>query len=195
MSTSDRDGPHGEAEAELREHLELAHHHPGRLRVRADSLINEEEAWGRIRDALDGLPGIGGSTYTAQTGSVLIEYEPGHAEPDTIIAAIAEAAGLLPPLDEEELKRRRAQPALLAIAAARELNGLAREVTGNRADLRAMAPAAMLGFAALSFLRETQGRMPRWDNLVYWSFNIFMTLHRREVDQATAPAEPRAAAT
>jgi hypothetical protein len=175
---------------EPREHLELAHHHPGRLRVRADSLIEAPEVFEAIEEALAGLPGIAKVTYTAQTGSILVEYEPGLAEPDTIIVLIAETAGLEPPLDEEELRRRRAQPALLAIGAAREINNLTMEITGHRADLRTIGPAAIAGLAVYSFMNETDKKMPRWDNLLYWSFNIFMMLHRRELD-AAAPAPAR----
>ena len=25
-------------------------------------------------------------------------------------------------------------------------------------------------------------RLPRWDNLLYWSYNIFVSLHRREIE-------------
>ena len=61
---------------EEREHLELAHHHPGRLRVRAEALIEALDLVQRIREALDATPGILSVTYTAQTGSILVEYEP-----------------------------------------------------------------------------------------------------------------------
>jgi hypothetical protein len=180
VTTEEGEGGGG---AEEREHLELAHHHPGRLRVRADALIDALDVIQRIREALDAVPGILGVKYTAQTGSILIEYEPGHADADAIILRIADVAGLLPPLDEAELQRRRARPAVLAIGATRELNKLAEEVTGGRADLRALVPAAMMGLAVYSFMEEKQ-RMPRWDNLVYWGFNIFTMLHRREIDAA-----------
>jgi len=83
-----------------REHLELAHHHPGRLRVRADSLIDAHEVVQEIRESLDAVPGIASIKYTAQTGSLLLEYEPGHADADDIILRIANAAGLELPLDE-----------------------------------------------------------------------------------------------
>src|SRR5208337_3687712 len=106
----------------------------------------------------------------AQTGSLLVEYEPGHADADDIILRIAEAADLAPPLDEAALQARRARPALIAIGATRELNRLTEEVTGGRADLRAIVPAALAGFAIYSFVEE-KNRMPRWDNLLYWGFN------------------------
>jgi hypothetical protein len=180
--------------SEVRDHLELAHHHPGRLRVRADALVDALDLVQAIRESLDAVPGILAVKYTAQTGSILIEYEPGHADADAIILRIADAAGLEPPLDEAELRKRRTRPAILAIGATRELNKLADEVTGGRADLRTLVPAAMAGLAVYSFMEEKQ-RMPRWDNLLYWSFNIFTMLHRRELDTAYerhSSAKPRA---
>lgn len=169
-----------------REHLELAHHHPGRLRVRADGLVDALDVVQRVRESLDAVPGIVSVKYTAQTGSILIEYEPGLADADDVILRIAEAADLEPPLDEATLRSMRARPALLAIGATKELNRLTEEVTGGRADLRSLVPAALAGLAVFSFMEEKQ-RMPRWDNLLYWSFNIFTMLHRREIDEDRPP--------
>ncbi len=171
---------HG-ADAGEREHLEIAHHHPGRLRVRADALIDALDVVQRIRESLDAEPGILSVKYTARTGSVLVEYEPGLADAEDVILRIAEAADLDPPLDEATLRERRARPALLAIGATRELNRLTEEVTGGRADLRSIVPFALTGLAAYSFSQEKH-RLPRWDNLLYWGFNIFTMLHKREID-------------
>ena len=88
------EGPPPSAPEDEREHLELAHHHPGRLRVRADALIEALDVVQAIREALDALPGILAVRYTAQTGSLLVEYEPGHADADAIILRIADVAGL-----------------------------------------------------------------------------------------------------
>ena len=187
--TRDGEGAGGAAE---RQYLELAHHHPGRLRVRADVLIDAQDVVMRVRESLDAIPGIVSVKYTAQTGSLLVEYEPGHADADDIILRIAEAADLAPPLDEAALQARRARPALIAIGATRELNRLTEEVTGGRADLRAIVPAALAGLAIYSFVEE-KNRMPRWDNLLYWGFNIFTMLHRREIDGEPDRAPARAA--
>jgi hypothetical protein len=174
------------ADGEEREHLEIAHHHPGRLRVRADALIDALEIVQRIRESLDASPGILSVKYTAQTGSLLVEYEPGHAQADDIIRRIAEAADLAPPLDEATLRERRARPALLTIGVTRELNRLAEEMTGGRTDLRSIVPAALAGLALYSFIEEKK-RLPRWDNLLYWGFNVFTMLHKREIDGDPPP--------
>jgi len=65
-------------------------------------------------------------------------------------------------------------------------------VTGGRADLRGIVPAALAGLAIYSFIEE-KNRMPRWDNLLYWGFNIFTLLHRREIDGEPGRAHVRPA--
>jgi hypothetical protein len=116
-------------------------------------------------------------THNVKTGSILVEYEPGVAQSEVILEAIADASGLGMPDDEA---RRGREPAIVAIDATRALNGIVYELTGERTDLRALIPVGMAALAAYSFHKEE--RLPRWDNLVYWSYNIFSQLHRREIE-------------
>jgi hypothetical protein len=170
-------------DAELTEALELVHHHPGRLRVRAESLRDDEKRIDRVKAALDGMPGITRVVHKADTGSFLIEYEPGLAEPDAVVVRIAEVAGLLSPFDPRARKKP-AQTSTALIDGARGLNAVANELTGGRADLRVVVPAALAGLAAFSFSREKM-RLPRWDNLLWWSYSIFTALHSQEIQAAT----------
>jgi hypothetical protein len=43
----------------------------------------------------------------------------------------------------------------------------------------------MAALAAYSFVFHPDARLPRWDNLLYWSYNIFSQLHRREIEVGT----------
>jgi len=165
------------------EALELVHHHPGRLRVRAESLRDDAARVDRVKSALDGMPGITRVVHKADTGSFLIEYEPGLAEPDAVVVRIAEVAGLMSPFDPRARKAPdRTSTAI--IDGARGLNAVANELTGGRADLRVVVPAALAGLAAYSFSREKM-RLPRWDNLLWWSYSIFTALHSHEIQAAT----------
>ncbi len=165
-----------------REVLTLVHHHPGRLRVRATA-FREGDAAFRVQRALDMEPGITAVSHNAKTGSLLIEYQPGLAEAESILYAVSEAAGLEMPSDDGGAKRR--EPALVAIDTAREVNDIVHEITGQRADLRTLVPAGMAALAVYSFAVQREARLPRWDNLLYWSYNIFSQLHRREIDGQT----------
>jgi hypothetical protein len=169
-------------EPSLREVLALIHHHPGRLRVRAEA-FREGDAADRVRAALDAEPGITAVSHNPRTGSLLVEYQPGHADPEAVLARIAAAAGLAMPDEGARLRPR--EPAVVAIDAARELNDLVGEITGHRADLRSLVPLGMTALAAYSFFNG-KDPLPRWDNLLYWSYNIFTQLHRREIETSGA---------
>jgi hypothetical protein len=170
------------------EALSLIHHHPGRLRVRADAFRSAEpgNAAERARAALEVEPGITAVSHKPRTGSLLVEYQPGLADPEAILVRIAGAAGLDPPIDDASTRPR--EPALVAIDAARELNDIVHEITGFQTDLRTLVPAGMAALAAYSFVAGKHERMPRWDNLAYWSYAIFSQLHGREIAAAGAPA-------
>jgi hypothetical protein len=168
--------------------LQLIHHHPGRLRVRAEA-FQAGDAAGRARAALEVEPGITRVTHNPRTGSLLVEYQAGLADPEAVLRRIAAAAGLDVPSDEDRARRR--EPAVVAIDAAREINELVHEVTGYNADLRTLVPAGMAVLAGYSLLAHEDARLPRWDNLLYWSYNIFTQLHRREIDAAAAAPAPR----
>jgi hypothetical protein len=195
------------------ERLTLVHHHPGRLRVRADAFrevapgrdgghpqtpgaeaeavsgqaAREPTPFERVRAALDAEPGITEITHNARTGSVLIEYQPGLTDSEGILALIAEAAGLEMPSDDELPPKK---PALVAIDAAREVNELVADLTGQQLDMRSLVPLGMVALGAYSFVYG-KDRLPRWDNLLYWSYNIFSQLHRREIERgARTRTEP-----
>jgi hypothetical protein len=168
-------------DAEPTEVLELVHHHPGRLRVRAEVLRDDAELAGRVTRALDGMPGISRVTHSARTGSLLVEYEPGLVEPDAIAERIAHTAQLISPFDPRAAKPI-FRPASALIDGTRELNAIAQELTGGRADLRSIVPAALAGVAAYSFAFGKGHRLPRWDNLLWWSYSVFASLHARDMN-------------
>jgi hypothetical protein len=173
-----------------REALSLIHHHPGRLRVRAEAFRSDApgHAADRVRAALEAEPGITAVSHKPRTGSLLVEYQPGLADPEAILARIAGAAGLDPPVDDALTRPR--EPALVAIDAARELNDIVHEITGYQTDLRTLVPAGLAALAAYSFVASEHERMPRWDNLMYWSYAIFSQLHGREIAAAGARPAP-----
>jgi hypothetical protein len=135
-----------------------------------------------VREATLGIPGVTRFEHNPRTGSILIEYQPGLAEPDTILAQLARAAGI-GPCDEDALARTRA-PAILAIAAVHELNAIASELTGHKADLRALVPAGLAALSAYSFVTSKEPRLPRWDNLLWWSYSVFVDRHKDEIERS-----------
>ncbi len=168
--------------------LEIAHHHPGRLRVRSDALCDSDrdgqarERIEQIRAALGTVSGVRSVRLNERAGSVLVQYEPGTVDPNTLIDAAARAGALDLPLSDEERHAQRPHVAKMAIDAARDLNAIASAFAGGRADLRDLVPLGLIGAAAYSFLVEKR-RLPRWDNLAYWAYSIFLSLHAEEITQ------------
>jgi hypothetical protein len=179
---SDNEPPGG---APKDEPLRLVHHHPGRLRVRAHALLGQCAALlAQIRVAMEGVPGVSRMDHSPRTGSLLIEYEPGLAEPDAILARVVEAAGFDRVVLDGSDRDHRAELVDSVLSAVRGLNAVARELTGGRADLRELVPAALLATSIYSLITDANSpRTPRCDTALNWSYSIFMDWHRRAVDR------------
>jgi hypothetical protein len=170
----------------LVEPLRLVHHHPGRLRVRADALRDEPAAATPLRDALGAVGAVLRVEHKPQTGSLLVEYEVGEIEPDGLLALLVATGGFAGVVDEADLHGGRADLAQLVLGAMGRVNDLSRELTRGRTDLGGLVPAALVVAAAWSFARHP---FPlRWDNLLYWAYSVFMAHNRRE--EAPPPGEP-----
>jgi len=168
-----------------REALHLVHHHPGRLRVRADLFrvdpgSESMTAVERVQRGVERFAGVTRCEHNARTGSLLIEYQPGVAQAEDILAYIADTAGLDRYSPDRETGPR--DPGLIAIDAVREMNEIAHELTGQRMDLRTMVPAGMIGMAAYAFAQQKGERMPRWEYLLFWGYQLFATFHRPEIE-------------
>ena len=154
--------------------------------MRAEAFRGDPTLAERAREAALGIPGVTRFDSSARTGSFLIEYQPGLAEPDRILEQIAQATGVTP-CPPDTLARART-PALIAVGAIQELNEIAAELTGHRADLRALVPTGLAALSAYSFVTSKEPRLPRWDNLLWWSYSVFLNHHRADID---ASAEER----
>lgn len=163
--------------------LTLAHHHPGRLRVRSEVFRGQDREasahvrFDRVHAVLLAMSGVRAVHLNGHSGSILVEYEPGAHDPNELLQALASAADLdlLPATDA-----LRPRPAWVAIGAARDLNTLIDALTGGRADLRELVSITLTGLAAYSFVVK-KDRLPRWDNLAYWAFALFQSLHAAEI--------------
>lgn len=153
------------------------HHHPGRLRLRADALRGAAGTalLEKIVEAVRLLAGIVRVAGSAQTGSVLVEYEPGQVEPGMILAAAVNAAGFPGVVDEEALRLGASNTAVNVVRALSRADAATSALSAGRADLRLLVPAALLVGSAFSLLRRPV--LPRWDNLLYWSYTLFRDLN------------------
>jgi hypothetical protein len=176
-----------EGSAPALEPLELVHHHPGRIRLRAETLIGSglgKKIAERVRSILESMPGVRHVRHSTRTGSLLVEYDPGRVDANVVVTEIAKAAGLGEPLSPREARRLRRSSADRTIDLAREANALTYELTGWRADLRLLAPVALAGASIVSLVRnQPNSRLPRWDTLLWYSYSVFTQLHLREIGE------------
>jgi hypothetical protein len=166
------------------EPLLLLHHHPGYLRVRADAFVGPAEA-GSVATAAqlatEAVPGVRSWSLNAKTGSVVVEYDPDTLDADDLLKHIAKSAGLRGIENATDRKMNRQELVSVFMDTVQDVNQVARELTGNRLDLRELVPIALAATSAVSFvLNEERGRLPTWDSALYHSYRIFMQWHRRE---------------
>jgi hypothetical protein len=70
-------------------YLDLAHHIPGRLRVRAAALKGDGRATAKARDVLEGITGVRAVMANPYAGSLTIEYDPKVLDCDTLVEALS----------------------------------------------------------------------------------------------------------
>ncbi|HZU81742.1 MAG TPA: hypothetical protein VE987_02445 [Polyangiaceae bacterium] len=162
--------------------LVVAHHHPGRLRVRARVLEQDTRVMASVHGALSGAAGVIAVRGRAETGSVLVEYDPTRTDAGRLLERIAGVTRL--PVARPTPRRLAAQP---VFDAARDLDGWLSSWTRGRIDLRVGVPMALGLGSVLSFFWSGQPRAPRWETLLFWSVNLLMRLN----DDAGDEAAPR----
>ena len=176
--------PHEEP-ARLDEPLRLVHHHPGYLRVQAGVFVEPAANDGALtaaRSAAEAVCGFRSWSHNAQTGSVVVEYEPGEVDADDLLHHIAKSAGLRGVENATSTKTNRKELVDAFLDAVQDVNKVVGEMTGDRADLRELVPVALLATSVVSFvLNEDRGRLPQWSNALYHGYRVFMHFHRREV--------------
>jgi hypothetical protein len=132
--------------------LVVAHHHPGRLRVRSPRFELDERLLETTQRWLVEHPGVRDACSDATAGSILVAYDPARIDAGELLVTIATRARLV-------LVER-----------------VPREIPAKRV-LGLVIPTA-LGLGSLaSFLLSPHVRAPRWDNLLWWGIEAFRALN------------------
>ena len=152
--------------------LVVAHHHPGRLRVRSRRFELDERRLEATQRWLAEQPGVRGARPDASTGSILVSYDASRIEVGELLVAIATRAHLV--VVERE---PRAAPAGRIFAAVRAVDSLVLDVSGGRIGLGIAFPTALGLGSVASFLVSPHARAPRWDNLLWWGLQAFRALN------------------
>jgi len=167
------------------EPLRLVHHHPGYLRVRAAVFLGVDDASHIVaaaRTAAESVPGFRSWSLNPKTGSAVIEYEPGAVEPDDLLKHVAKSAGLRGVEVATRHKTTRQEVVSSFLDKVQGANQTVNHLTGGRADLRELIPAALAVVSVISFIEnDYRSRLPHWMSALYRGYRIFMQWHRPEV--------------
>jgi hypothetical protein len=152
--------------------LVVAHHHPGRLRVRSRSFERDPALVETIERWLTEQPGVREVRSHAPTGSILVAYDPSRADVGELLVAIAARTCLA--LVEPSAA---GPPAQRIFDAARGLDDRVLELSGGRFGLGIVVPVALGLGSIASFVSSAHVRAPRWDNLLYWAVQMFRAMN------------------
>ena len=178
LSSKNRDGP-----KPINESLRLVHHHPGYLRIQVDAFIQGDGAL--VKDAqaaAEAFSGYRSWTYNPRTGSVVVEYDPDICEPDDLLSHIVKSVGLQGVVNSSKGKMNRQELVSAFLNSVEDVNQIVSHLTGNRADLRELVPAALAITSVVSWVYyDDLGRLPPWYSTLYRSYRVFMQWHRKEI--------------
>lgn len=191
-----------------RHHASIAHHVPGRMRVKVPNAKGDAALLEEIRQTLVGVPGIHDIEINGTTGSVTIHYSADtHPELPASIDQHQEVFAVRRPpstkldemshlIEEEaEFLAEHSHVARVVVDFCSKLDRQVKQATGNAVDLKVLIP---LGLAAVTFIEiGATAATPVWVTIGLFSLNHFVELQahngrRRASDEADDPSqEPR----
>jgi len=173
--------------ARSKHHAQLAHHIPGRLRVRLPRGNRRSHIMERLKEDLLTQPGIHAVDVNPAAGSVTVSYNPQQysdtgmlgllEDLDVVIGTVLDV-----PHIEEGIGEKGFSTAALSLSGALEdLNRRLATRTGNVIDLRALFPLSVAGFGLWQIRKEglMLETLPGW-LLVWLGFDAFLKLHAHQ---------------
>jgi hypothetical protein len=173
----------------------VAHHVPGRLRVKIDAAHENPALLESVKQAFAGVPGIDAIIVKPDSGSLVLHYDPRlEAEIEARFATRSsghEVGGERPGDEIEALARKleaeaeflagRSQWAQEAVEFFKQFDRQIRNATDNTIDLKIVLA---LGLAVVTFVGVgAAAATPMWITLVLFALNHFIEQH-----PLTAPA-------
>src|SRR5262249_46382550 len=153
-----------------REALAIAHDIPGRLRVRLPETARIADLEGRVSQ----LPGVVSCRWSPRTRSLLTTYRAGEIEPQIIIDAVVDHAGVdaAPTPDARALPPDRSP---VAAALVQAVTGMARRLgraSGGVFTLGVLVPLALALWAARDLTRGPIRALP-WSTALWYAHGLF----------------------
>lgn len=171
----------------------VAHHVPGRMRLKLDTAKGNDELLAEIRQTLVNVPGIHDIQINAATGSVTVHYAAdAHPELHTSINLHQEHFAVehhVPPAtkiddmtkmieEEAEFLAEHSESARIIVNFCKKLDRSVKQATGNTLDLKVLVP---LGLAAVTFVEiGATAATPVWVTIGLFSLNHFVELQAHQ---------------
>jgi hypothetical protein len=208
---------------QARHAAELAHHAPGRVRLKLAAARNNPALLNQIRDAFAAIPGVDAVIVKAATGSLVIHYDPEHhpdlaslftsldgsAAPAALPMASAVQAGSAqaskPRIPATDLDKKidaieqeaeyLAEHSHLARSIVDGVKALDRGIKRSTNNTVDLKILTPLGLAALTFIEiGAAAATPMWVTLAIFSLNHFVELRAHD-DGEPAPSDVAAEPT
>jgi hypothetical protein len=174
----------------VKHHARVAHHVPGRLRVKIEAAHNNPALLESLKQALGGVPGIDAVVVKRESGSLVLHYDPRlEAEIEARFAShssahvevMRERPGdkidkLASQLEAEaEFLAGRSQWTHTAVEFFKQFDRQIRAATDNAIDLKIVLA---LGLAVATFVGiGAAAATPMWVTLVLFALNHFIEQH------------------
>jgi hypothetical protein len=188
-------------------HAKIAHHVPGRMRLKLPNGKGDDVLLEEIRQSLAIVPGIHEVEINGATGSVTVHYCPDtHPELHASIDQHQEIFSVAhrPPVtkldemthaieEEAEFLAEHSHTARVIVDFCAGLDQKVKRATGNAVDLKVLVP---LGLAAVTFVEiGATAATPVWVTICLFSLNHFIELQAHQAARSDDdPAAPPAAA-
>ena len=146
--------------------LSIAHASPGRLRVR----IPQDADVTGLEDAVAALPGVRSVAWQPRTRGLLVLHDPA-VDVSTVLDTVAQHTDVELPDVPAPAEPEPPLTTLLARPVS-DLNERLHRLSGGLADLRSLAPAALVAWAALELLRG-RGAPLAWSSALWYAHGLF----------------------
>ena len=198
----------------MKQHAQIAHQMPGRVRIKIPAARGNPELLEQIRKVFAEIPGLERTRIKPEAGSIVLRYDPkdeatfeGH-----LIQRWQHLAPLMParpkrprhrelPGDEfdvvtrkveaeAEFLARRSQAARVVVDFFKEADHYIKTATGNAIDLKIVLA---LGLAVATFVEiGAHAATPMWVTLALFALNHFLEMHPLETAHSHGTHAPRA---
>jgi hypothetical protein len=172
----------------------VAHHVPGRLRLKVPGAKGNPEFLEKVKDALAPISGITEIEVNPVTGSVLVQYDPDnfhgfhdevheHASRCDLFAIhephVTKIDDAVDKMEQEaEFLAKRSHTARVIVDFLHDCDQKVKQSTRNAVDLKVLVPLALAVYSITVI--ELTAATPMWATLGLFSFNHFLELHHHD---------------